>query len=170
MKEVRKAHTVGKVSVCLAGAGALAIGLLAASPAAAKNVEPFAVQNSTTASVAPGSTMWLSTTFVGVCETASFSETLKAPKGYVVTYPAAPRDGTDTSLYFDDSLKPNEIDVANFQLTVPADAKPGSSAKLTVEVSYLVDEACRKGDKGEKGEKVEMKKHKTKFNLEVPIS
>ncbi|MBA2313424.1 MAG: hypothetical protein H0V97_11595 [Actinobacteria bacterium] len=112
---------------------ALVMGLLPLSGATGAPPGRVTLSSSTAPAMMPGQTGWMALTWLaGPDALTEFSVTVTAPAGYQVTYPEG---RTDTSLWDNDSLAPNEMDYTAFKIAVPENA-PTTPVALTATVSY----------------------------------
>jgi hypothetical protein len=107
---------------------------------------------STTASLAPGQSSWVSVAWTTRATVTDWSTTVTAPAGVTVTYPTT-RGGTDTSLYGSATLAGGTQDFTAFKLAVPYTQR--TSFTVTVTSTYVgcsglvtcIDQWWNKGDR-----------------------
>ncbi|WP_147066720.1 hypothetical protein [Terrabacter aerolatus] len=104
----------------------------------------------TTASLSPGQSGWVSVVWTADQTVTDWSTTVSAPKGVTVTYPTT-RGGADTSLYGSDTLVGTTRDFTSFKLKVPYTQTTSFQVVLTSRYSVGVGNSANGNGNGNAG-------------------
>jgi hypothetical protein len=126
----RRARSVRRVGAVL-GLAAVLLGGALATPAAAEAADALTPVTTTTPTMHPGQTAWVSVAWAAKSNVSNVAVTVTAPAGYTVSYPS---DRAFTSLYGSASLAGGTQDFTAFRLSIPYTAS--GTASLTLHATW----------------------------------